>query len=318
MADLFVRQAGGPVAGENMVTADQLTILGNGTSADPLRSGPSSGDEGTQFEASFRSEDPVPGLPVFLSFISEVGGVTTVQPTDVRAEDAGVAAEFKAVAGVVKRVNDSGTVQVQTSGLLTLTTEEWDFVAESFGGLLQGRAYYPSATTTGKITRVPPAGPGQYVTRFGTAMSSTTMLLQPQTPVQNLADLIFFAESPTPLLLGMAVYVVEASGEVQPADQNINIDRATAIGLVCAFDVNNDPIIQLGGIVELTEEEWDLVAGGLSGPGLRRGHSYYVDTDANAGHITTEPPLTGAKVQVGIALSSTRLLVPGPYLERLS
>lgn len=315
MPDIHIRGAAGAVAGENMISADQVTIRGNGTKSDPLRSVPSI--EGGTFEAACRSESPVPGMPVFASFVSEPGGIATVQVTDVRAEEAGLVGEFKAVIGLVQRVNDSGTVQVQSSGVLTLTTAQWDEVAASFGGgLLRGRAYYPS-TTTGLITRVPPAGPGEYVTRIGTALGPRTMLIQPQAPVQNLADLILFARSPTPLTLGMAVYVVEASGQVQPADQDVSVDRATAIGVVAGFDVNSQPIVQLGGVVQLTETQWDVVAGGLSGPGLRRGHAYYVDTQDSPGHITTMAPLIAAKVQVGIAMSSTRLLLSGPFLQRL-
>ncbi len=305
MSDIFLRSGGVPNATTFMVSADQDTIIGNGTTENPLRAGASGG--GGTFEAAFRVGlvDAEPGLPVFISFIAEVGGITTVQQSDVRAQPDG---SFATVSGIVASVNESGTVQVQTSGLLTLTTAQWDAVTGDSGGLLQGSAYYVSVDPVGQLTSDAPAGPGQFVSRIGFAVSATTMLVEPAASVQNLADLIVFASFATqPLIIGSAVFV---AGEdlVDAATSDVSLGEAQAVGVIAAFDVNNAPIVQIGGIVLLTEDEWTAVAGSM-----QPGAAFYVDTSANPGHLTTLKPVAGAATQIGVGLSSTQMVLPAPF-----
>jgi hypothetical protein len=305
MSDIFLRSGGVPRASTFMVSVDQDTIVGNGTTENPLRAGASGG--GGTFEAAFRVGllDATPGLPIFISFIAEVGGITTVQQSDARAQPDG---SFATASGIVASVNESGTVQIQTSGLLTLTTAQWDTVTGDSGGLVQGDAYYVSIDPIGQLTRHAPSGPGQFVSRVGFAISATTMLVEPAAPVQNLANLITFASfAAQPLIVGSAVFVA-GDDSIDAATSDVSLAEAQAIGVIAAFDVNNDPIVQIGGIVLLTEDEWTAVASGMQ-PGV----AFYVDTSANPGHLTILKPVAGAATQIGVGLSSTQMVLPAPF-----
>jgi len=71
-------------------------------------------------------------------------------------------------------------VHAQYSGLLKLTTAQWDAITGGSGGLTRGDAYYVSATTSGHLTTTAPSGGGQFVSPVGIATSATTMrLVQP-------------------------------------------------------------------------------------------------------------------------------------------
>lgn len=63
---------------------------------------------------------------------------------------------------------------VQTDGILTATTGQWDAVAGTIGGLVVGTIYYLSATA-GLITATAPAASGNYVCPLGMALSPTEL-----------------------------------------------------------------------------------------------------------------------------------------------
>jgi len=297
------------------VVTDGVTILGNGTAGNPLRA---SSSDGT-YRAAFRggSVTAAPGIPVFISFVDEAvlpGEVTTVQPVAVAASSNGngVAEAFATVAGVVSLVNGDGSVQVFGGGLLTLTTAQWDVVTGGVGGLVLGHTYYPSVTVDGGITDVAPSGPGQFLTKIGTATSATTMLVEPARPVQNLADLIVFAAfAASPLALGSAV-IVTSDNHVNAAVSNSTVAAGQAIGIIAAFDINGDPIVQVAGVVTLTTGQWAAIT---NTGGMVAGTAYYVDT--TAGHLTSVVPVTGNKAQIGVGLSTTKLVISAPFLDHL-
>jgi hypothetical protein len=135
MTDTKRIAGGAAISNLAMVSADQETIFGNGTSENPLRAVRPA--DAPEFTAAFRGGVllPRPGHPVFISVVPEIGGVTTVQP-GTATEDFGLAQ----IAGVVIRVNDDDTVQVQSSGVVELTEEEWATVTEDAGGLRLGEA----------------------------------------------------------------------------------------------------------------------------------------------------------------------------------
>ncbi len=303
------------------VSTDGTTILGNGTPGNPLHAGPFDGT----YRAAFRGGGPVtaqPGIPVFISFVNEIvplvpPEVTTVQPSDVVAVNIapGATPAFATVAGVVSAVNGDGSVQVVGGGFLTLTTAQWDVVTGGSGGLTLGHTYYPSAGTPGEITDVAPPGVGEFVTKIGTAISTTTMLVQPARPAQNLADLIFFASfAAQPLIAGTAVIVV-TDNAVNAAVSNSTVVAGAAVGVVAGFIFNGEPIVQVGGVVTLTTGEWAAIT---STAGMQAGVAYYVDTNANPGRLTSVAPTTGNKVQVGVGLSTTQLVLSAPSLQKLS
>lgn len=318
MTDTKRIAGGAPNMVNALVSADQDTIIGDGSRENPLRSG--SGGGGGTFQAAFRggSVEPAPGMAVFISFVSEEGGVTTVQLTDVRGSDpaSGVAAAFASVDGVIASVNLDGTVQVQTSGFLTLTTDEWDDLTGGSGGLTQGRSYFPTNETDGTISSSAPTKPGDFITRIGTATNATTMLLLPTGPVQKLGDSIFFAGWDTIALPVGSVVYMSGNRVVAAATSDISVQQGQAAGVVAALDVNGDPIVQFAGIVTLTVDEWDVVTN--SSPPMKFDSAYYVDTSARPGHLTVIKPEEGALVQVGIGISTTELLLSAPFLDRLT
>lgn len=65
---------------------------------------------------------------------------------------------------------------IQTDGIITGTTGEWDAVAGTTGGLTFGTEYF-LATTAGLLTSTAPSGAGQYIVRVGIAISTVDMEL---------------------------------------------------------------------------------------------------------------------------------------------
>lgn len=70
-------------------------------------------------------------------------------------------------------------VQIQTNGVLTLTTGEWDALCGTTGGLTAGARYYLSAATAGLLTATPPSTVGQYVQPVIKALSTTEAVINP-------------------------------------------------------------------------------------------------------------------------------------------
>jgi hypothetical protein len=80
----------------------------------------------------------------------------------------------KAVLGLVgvASISASASGVIQTDGVLSGTTGEWDAVTGETGGLTPGAVYYLS-TTAGQLSQTAPSGSGQYVTKVGMAISTT-------------------------------------------------------------------------------------------------------------------------------------------------
>ncbi len=72
-------------------------------------------------------------------------------------------------------ISAASTGAVQTDGILSATTTQWDAVAGTTGGLTKDVIYYLDATTAGKITSVAPSTLGQYVKEVGMAISTTEL-----------------------------------------------------------------------------------------------------------------------------------------------
>lgn len=64
---------------------------------------------------------------------------------------------------------------VQTNGILSATTTQWDAVAGTSGGLTRDVIYYLSAATAGNITSTAPSGAGEFVQKIGIALSTTEL-----------------------------------------------------------------------------------------------------------------------------------------------
>jgi hypothetical protein len=70
---------------------------------------------------------------------------------------------------------DSG--YIQTDGIVSATTGQWDAVAGTTGGLVANTSYWLDPTTAGKITATAPTTAAQYVVHIGVALSTTELLL---------------------------------------------------------------------------------------------------------------------------------------------
>lgn len=273
------------------------------------------GSGSAPFRAAFRApSDPhFPGMPVFIAFLPEIGGISTVQPTDVRAAEPKFSA-FAETHGLIVAVNDDGTVQVQASGPVTLSTAQWDAATGESGGLVLGRAYYPAIFPKLGLTDVAPSSPGTFRVPVGVALNATTLLLTLASPVQVLGDSIFFAvNTGAAPPVGTLVCADGADRHITPAVNSGTLLQASPVGVIAAYK-GTTPIVQTRGIVTLSGAEWDAVMDtGIMGiGGLNIGRLYYVG--GTAGLLTStrpaKPPVVIAFA--GISLSATQLLLGTP------
>lgn len=76
---------------------------------------------------------------------------------------------------------------IQTSGVMTATTTQWDAVAATAdsqsGGLAAGTVYFLDHVAAGKITKIGTDTSGKYVVRLGKALSTTELLINIQEPI---------------------------------------------------------------------------------------------------------------------------------------
>lgn len=163
MAQATTIAGGAPTQASAQVSADQNTIIGNGTPQNPLRTG--SGGSGLRaYPASGFYPGPLlPGRPVYPSSLI------------LAFADASARATACLTGLVVDGPNDDN-VWVQGSGDVVLTTAQWDAICGTSGGLTAGVQYYVSVTG-GEITAGPPAG-GNWSALVGIAIDATTMQLQ--------------------------------------------------------------------------------------------------------------------------------------------
>lgn len=105
------------------------------------------------------------GTPVYVS------AVNTVRKAQANA--AGTAGVIGLMATVSTAAAAAGSVQ--SDGILTATTAQWDAVAGTTGGLAFGAIYYLDPATAGKITATAPSTTGQYVQPIGRALSTTDL-----------------------------------------------------------------------------------------------------------------------------------------------
>lgn len=78
----------------------------------------------------------------------------------------------------------AGSGNIQTDGILTATTAQWDAVAGTTGGLVAGTVYYVSAATAGLLTATAPSAAGQFVIRVGIALSTLDLDITVTPPIK--------------------------------------------------------------------------------------------------------------------------------------
>lgn len=173
------RHVSGGVPSSQMVSADQVTVLGNGTAEDPLRSAAAS----SLFAANYVTVDgstltPSPGLPVI------VDSTPPTSPFVASVTSGGAGSEDTAdVVAVVVRLVEGGVV-LRGAGPVTLTAVQWDVVTGLTGGLVPNAEYYLGLD--GLLTSDPPTAPGTFQARVGIAISAFVLLLTtPSDPFAN-------------------------------------------------------------------------------------------------------------------------------------
>ena len=135
---------------------------------------------------------------------ASTGAVDVVQATNANASPIVIGAPvYPSVAGSVDlaKADAQATVQVlglvkdtsiasaasgaiQTDGILSATTAQWDAVTGGTGGLTVGGVYYLDAANAGKLTSTAPTTGGQFVVRVGLAMSTTELDISIAAPIK--------------------------------------------------------------------------------------------------------------------------------------
>jgi hypothetical protein len=197
--------------------------------------------------------------------------------------------------GVVVPQGDG--VQIQTAGIVTLTTDEWDAVTTQIGGLTAGSYYFCGiGGADGALTADEPIG-----ALVGWALSSTELVLRLGTPPATISG--------NPGITTSGQVVTQSSTVLAGAIASSLGGCDNAVGIVI-FAVSTKNIVAVNGnIATLATAVWDSVTGGSGG--LTEGAIYYVSA-ATAGHlvVTNAPSGTGDfALGVGVALSATQLLV---------
>ncbi len=174
MTDTRVLTGGVPTDVLAMATADQDTIVGNGTIFDPLRAGSGPDEFVAEFSNPFSDpNEPRIGQPVVVTEDDPAAGICVV-----RTANADPANLLPYVLGlIVDTGSGSGQVTVRTSGEVTATIEDWNFVVGNDEGLITGDVYYLDASGFGQMFQNQPTTPGAAIAQIGIALSSTTMLL---------------------------------------------------------------------------------------------------------------------------------------------
>ncbi len=104
----------------------------------------------------------IAGQPVYLS-----------SATEVNKADADADATSTCIGLATTAISSAASGTIQTNGVITLTTTEWDAVCGTSGGLAIGTVYYLSGGTAGLLTSTAPTTSGHYVLSVIEGISST-------------------------------------------------------------------------------------------------------------------------------------------------
>lgn len=119
------------------------------------------------------------------------GAITIGQPVYVDSANSVDLAQADAagtieVLGLVypTSIASAATGWIQTDGILSATTGQWDTVTGGAGGLTVGSVYYLDPSTAGMLTTTAPTTAGQYVVRVGKAISTTELEISISQPIK--------------------------------------------------------------------------------------------------------------------------------------
>lgn len=143
-----------------------------------------------QLQSTDSLDAPQSGGDVVVQTNDEVGAIVIGTPVYNDAND-GVKkgkADASSTSGIIGLMRDvsvasAATGAVQTNGVLTATTGQWDAAFGTTGGLVKGTRYYLSATTSGLGTATAPSTVGQNVVELGLGLSTTELLINIKSPI---------------------------------------------------------------------------------------------------------------------------------------
>jgi hypothetical protein len=143
-----------------------------------------------QLQAGDTLDAQVSEVDVVSKTNDNVGAIVIGQPVYVKATGNVTLAQANAsgtveVLGLVRdaSIATSATGIIQTDGILSATTAEWDVVTGGSGGLTPGSVYYLDPSTPGSLTDTAPTASGQCVVRVGKAISTTEMEISIEQPI---------------------------------------------------------------------------------------------------------------------------------------
>lgn len=114
------------------------------------------------------------GTPVFIAAAGQVDAA--------RANAIGTTEVLGLVADA--SINPAASGAIQTDGVLTATTGQWDTITGDTGGLTPGSTYFLSPSAAGQLTKTAPSATGQYAVRIGRAISTTEFEISIQPPIR--------------------------------------------------------------------------------------------------------------------------------------
>lgn len=143
-----------------------------------------------QLQSGDTLDAPVSEVDVVSKQNDNASAITIGQPVYVKSNGNVDLARANALgtSNVLGLVRDSSIASsavglIQTDGVLTATTAEWDAVTGETGGLTAGSVYYLSASTAGRLTTTAPTSSGQLVVRVGVALSNTELEISIDQPI---------------------------------------------------------------------------------------------------------------------------------------
>ena len=103
---------------------------------------------------------------------------------DKAQADASATTEILGLVAEPTSIGIAGSGSIQTDGILTATTGEWDAVTGDVGGLTAGSVYYVDPDTAGMLTTTAPSAAGDFVIRVGVALSTLDLDITVTPPIK--------------------------------------------------------------------------------------------------------------------------------------
>jgi len=162
----------------NIATIKSTTITGNLTVSGKIIGG---GISASVFSA--RNDYSVSpgyltiGSPVYVSssFNANIVNVMASMATGSSATVQGLISDSSITYGTI------GNIQV--ADMLTAPTASWDIITGGNGGLILGNTYYLDPINAGRLTSTAPITTGQTIIIVGSAVNTTTLLINIQEPL---------------------------------------------------------------------------------------------------------------------------------------